>query len=89
MEPTPMPDPLMYQQDVYVLLDPRQPEEEYLDEATLLQRLQTLLTQFPTPLHTLPDQARHLLETSCELEIEPGCSVQWYAVRLEKPDSTP
>lgn len=30
-------------------------------------------------------QAERLLETACQLELEPGRSVQWFAVRLEPP----
>lgn len=30
-------------------------------------------------------QAQRLLETACELELAPGLSVQWFAVRLEPP----
>jgi hypothetical protein len=32
----------------------------------------------------LEDQARHLMETACELDMEPGQYLQWYVVRLEK-----
>ena len=35
-----------------------------------------------------PEQAAlRLLDTACELEISPGISLQWYAVRLEPPGS--
>ena len=42
----------------------------------------------PADLADLPDatsRARRLLDTACELEIEPGLSLQWFAVRLEPP----
>ncbi len=42
----------------------------------------------PADLAALPgpaEQARRLLETACELEIGPGLTIQWYAVRLEPP----
>lgn len=31
------------------------------------------------------ERAERLLETACELELEPGMAIQWYAVRLEPP----
>ncbi|MEY4840973.1 MAG: hypothetical protein RLZZ374_1881, partial [Cyanobacteriota bacterium] len=34
-----------------------------------------------------PSRALRLLETACELEWEPGVSVQWFAVRLDPPGS--
>ena len=46
------------------------------------------LVALPPDLLTLPDataRARRLLETACELELEPGVVVQWFAIRLEPP----
>ncbi len=31
------------------------------------------------------ERAQRLLETACELEVAPGLTIQWYAVRLEPP----
>jgi hypothetical protein len=31
-------------------------------------------------------QVERLLETACELELTPGLAIQWFAVRLERPD---
>lgn len=31
------------------------------------------------------ERARRLLETACELELAPGLSIQWFAVRIEPP----
>ncbi|MGL6133238.1 MAG: chlororespiratory reduction protein 7, partial [Prochlorococcaceae cyanobacterium] len=42
----------------------------------------------PADLRDLPsraEQAERLLDTACQLELEPGRSVQWFAVRLEPP----
>jgi hypothetical protein len=42
----------------------------------------------PVDLQDLPKgrlQAERLLDTACELELEPGLRVQWFAVRLEPP----
>lgn len=30
-------------------------------------------------------QAQRLLDTACELELAPGLTIQWFAVRLEPP----
>ena len=31
------------------------------------------------------ERARRLLDTACELELEPGRLISWFAVRLEPP----
>lgn len=85
-----MPDPLMYQQDAFVVLEPNKPEE-FLTAVELLEKLQKILTQrqdnLPRELQkftSVETQAQHLLDTSCELDVGPGQYLQWYAVRLEK-----
>jgi hypothetical protein len=86
-----MPNPLMYQADeAYVLLEPNQPEQ-FLTPAELLVKLKLILgdrqDDLPQDLQRFPDltdQARHLMETACELDMEPGQYLQWYVVRLEK-----
>lgn len=81
---------LMYQEEHYVVLEPGNPEV-FLSTAEMLAYLQDLLQRYAPVLSpdvaqhpTLPLQAQCLLDRDCELEIEPGRSVQWYAVRLEK-----
>lgn len=84
-----MPDPLMYRQDVFVVLEPNQPEQ-FLTEAELLEKLKVILSQqqdLPQDLQkftSVDAQARYLLDTSCEFDLAPGQYLQWYAVRLEK-----
>lgn len=84
-----MPDPLMYRQDVFVVLEPNQPEQ-FLTEAQLLEKLKVTLSQqqdLPQDLQkftSVDAQARYLLDTSCEFDLGPGQYLQWYAVRLEK-----
>lgn len=85
-----MPDPRMYESDTYVLLEPDQPEQ-FLTTAELLDKLQATLAlqqdELPRDLQkfaSIPEQAQYLLQTSCELDVGPGRSLQWYAVRLEK-----
>lgn len=46
------------------------------------------LAEVPADLRDLSshtEQAERLLDTACQLELEPGRSVQWFAVRLEPP----
>lgn len=85
-----MPDPRMYESDTFVVLAPGA-AEEFLTTSELLTRLENVLQQkqhdLPRDLQkfaTVPEQASYLLETSCEIELNPGESLQWYAVRLEK-----
>jgi hypothetical protein len=85
-----MSDPLIRALDHYVVLEPGA-EERLLPAADTLhwleQQLQRL-AELPADLAALPTpvaQAQRLLETACELELEPGLSVQWFAVRLEPP----
>lgn len=86
----PMPDAIMYQEDMFVVLVPGE-EEVFLTPDEMLQRLETVLQNSPDPLprdlqkfETLQQQAQHLRDTSCEFELEPGRVMQWYVVRLEK-----
>lgn len=86
-----MPDPLMYQQDIFVLLETNQPEQ-FMTVSELLQKLKLVLNTFnfqdlPPDLQkfeAVEDQAKYLIDTSCELDIGAGQYLQWYAVRLEK-----
>mgnify|MGYP002780799506 FL=1 len=85
-----MPDPLMYSQDAFVVLEPNI-SEQLLTPEELLEKLQQILAQMqdnlPRDLQkytSVEDQAHYLLETSCELDVGPGQYLQWYAVRLEK-----
>ncbi len=85
-----MPDPMMYQQDTFVVLEPNQ-QEQFLTASELLEKLKGVLTQgqqqLPQELQnfsSIEEQANYLIDTSCELVLEPGQYLQWYAVRLEK-----
>ena len=84
-----MPDPLMYQQDTFVVLEPNQPEQ-FLTAAELLEKLREILHQqedLPRELQkfaSVEAQAQYLLDTSCEFDVGPGQYLQWYVVRLEK-----
>ncbi|WP_392534911.1 chlororespiratory reduction protein 7 [Nostoc sp. C117] len=86
-----MPNPLMYQQDNFVVLETNQPEQ-FFTALELLEKLKKTLGQLkmqdlPPDLqqfHRVEAQAQYLLDTTCELDIGPGQYLQWYAVRLEK-----
>ncbi|MBD3883057.1 chlororespiratory reduction protein 7 [Phormidium tenue FACHB-886] len=85
-----MPDSILYREEAYVLLEPDQPEQ-LLTPVELLDKLKTVLAtrqdDLPSDLQKFSDldaQAQHLMETSCELDMEPGQFLQWYVVRLEK-----
>lgn len=81
---------VMYQQDGFVVLETNQPEQ-FLTAAELLEKLKAILASrqhdLPRDLQkfsTVEEQAKYLLETSCELDMEPGQYLQWYVIRLEK-----
>ena len=85
-----MPDPRLYESETYVLLEPNQ-EEQFLSSAELLEKLKVVLAErqddLPRELQSIASvqqQAQYLMETCCELDVAPGESLQWYAVRLEK-----
>jgi Protein CHLORORESPIRATORY REDUCTION 7 len=85
-----MADSIMFSEEAYVLLEPDQPEQILAPEE-LLDRLKAVLAvrqdDLPRDLQRFSDleeQARYLMESSCELDMEPGRYLQWYVVRLEK-----
>lgn len=85
-----MSDPLLRAMDHYVVLEPGGEEAILTAEETRrwLARHLTSLSSPPADLAHFPDreaQAERLLETACELELEPGSAIQWFAVRLERP----
>ncbi len=89
-----MSDPLLRELDHYVVLEPSArerilPAAETL--AWLAAHLQALAV-VPADLAALAtpqERAERLLATACELELEPGLAIQWFAVRLEPPGSRP
>ena len=86
-----MSDPLIREMNNYVVLVPGESEKFLNKEKTLLW-LQTWLNNFDSlPLDlacksSIKEAAQHLLDTACDLEIKPGFTVQWFAIRLESPD---
>jgi hypothetical protein len=85
-----MSDPLIRARDHYVVLEPGCVEQLLSADETLewLAGRIADLAQLPPDLVDLsdgPSRARRLLDTACELELEPGVTVQWFAIRLEPP----
>jgi hypothetical protein len=85
-----MPDSIMYQEDAYVVLETNQPEE-IMSPDELLDKLKNVLQNYDDELprdlqkfETVEEQAKHLMETSCEFDVGPGQYLQWYVVRLDK-----
>ncbi|MCA1993822.1 MAG: chlororespiratory reduction protein 7 [Coleofasciculus sp. S288] len=85
-----MRDSIMFQEDAYVVLEPNQPEQ-LLTPDELVEKLKAILSQrqddLPRDLQkftSVEEQAKYLMETSCELDVGPGNYLQWYVVRLEK-----
>lgn len=88
-----MSDPLIRELDHYVVLEPGAPQQLLTAEETLawLKRQLHSLEAIPEDLSGLgstTDQAQRLLETACELELQPGITVQWFAIRLEPPGAS-
>lgn len=85
-----MPAALMYQEDMYVVLMPGEAEvfatpDELLAQLTdLLAARQDDLPRDLQKFTAVADQAKHLRDTACDLELRPGEAMQWYVVRLEK-----
>ena len=85
-----MSDPLIREMDNYVVLVPGE-SEQFLDREQTLLWLKSWLKNFDSlPLDlackpSIEEAAQHLLDTACDLEINPGFIVQWYAIRLESP----
>lgn len=85
-----MADALMYQEEMYVVLMPGEAEffatpDELLAQLTdLLAERQDDLPRDLQKFSTVAEQAKHLRDTACELELRPGEAMQWYVVRLEK-----
>jgi predicted patatin/cPLA2 family phospholipase len=74
----------------YVLLVPSL-EEQLLTREELILFLEKLLQEYPhlldSDLQRYPDrqsQVHRLMETTCSMEIAPGETIHWYAVRLKK-----
>ncbi len=87
-----MSDPLIRACDDYLVIEPGKPEKLLNASET-----QTWLISWLKQIQELPEDlkkqpslnaaAKYLLDTACDLEIKPGVSLQWFAVRLNPPVS--
>ena len=85
-----MSDPLIRACDDYVVLEPGKPEQLLSADDTL-----TWLSEWLRRLDRLPEDlqdqggvdqaAQRLLDTACDLDISPGLTIRWFAIRLDKP----
>ena len=87
-----MSDPLIRACDDYVVLEPGKPEQLLDVPNTLawLSRWLQTMDQLPADLAdqaSVEAAAQRLLDTACDLELSPGVSIQWFAVRLEPPST--
>ena len=74
-----------------MVLEPGQPQQllSAADTLTWLSGWLRKLDALPADLADQPDlkaAAQRLLDTACDLEISSGVTVQWFAVRLERPN---
>ena len=85
-----MPDPIMYQEDAYVVLESDQAEqfmsaEELKDKLiNLLLLEEVLIPRELEQFETVEARAQHLVDNYFELDIGADKYLQWYVVRLEK-----
>ena len=85
-----MVDPIMYQEDAYIVLEADQPEQ-FMSVIELQTKLENLLStstiEIPRELSkfsSLQEQANYLRENYFELDVGDDKFLQWYVVRLEK-----
>ena len=85
-----MADPIMYQEDAYVVLEADR-EEQFMTAEELQQKLEKLLAssrvEVPrelTKFDSISDRASYLRDNYFELDIGENKFLQWYVVRLEK-----
>ncbi len=86
-----MSNPLIRSCANYLVLEPGKPERLLSSKETLawLQEWLMQIDYLPKDLEAQPslaDAAIRLLDTACDLEINPGFKLQWFAVRLDPTD---
>jgi len=85
-----MSDPLIRECDHYVVIEGNK-QEKFLNQDQTIEWLKSWLDnleKLPDDLQSQPSTeaaAKRLLDTACQLEIEPGIKLQWFAIRLEPP----
>ena len=86
-----MSNPLIRDCENYVVMEPCKKEQFLTSEETLtwLENWLNKMEKLPLDLQNQSSSksaAQRLLDTSCNLEIKPGFTLEWFAVRLTPPD---
>ncbi len=87
-----MSHPLIRDSEHYVILEPCK-DEKFLTEKKTLKWLESWISkmeEIPQDLKNQPSMkaaAQRLLDTACDLEIKPGFSIEWFAIRVENTNS--
>ena len=86
-----MSDPLIHDLDNYVVMEPGEKEKFLSAEETLvwLEECLSHLEELPFDLQSQTSNqaaAKRLLDTACALQIKPGLTIEWFAIRLERTD---
>ena len=87
-----MSDPLIRACDNYVVIEPGKQEKCLTAEETLLwlkgwlEELEDLPQDLQNEASTT-SAALRLLDTACDFEVKPGFKIQWFAIRLNPPET--
>jgi len=86
-----MSHPIIRECDHYLVMEPSKDERLLTKEETLqwLENWLNKMDKLPQDLEkqSCTKSASHrLLDVSCNLEIKPGFTIQWFAVRVNPPD---
>ena len=87
-----MVDPLIYSFENFVVLEPGK-NERFLSLNETIEWLENWLRtmeSLPKDLakySSINQAAEHLINTACEIEISPGFSLQWFAIRLDPSEA--
>ena len=86
-----MSDPLIHSEEHFVVIVPGKKEEILNKKKTLDWLIEWIskLEKLPKDLENQPNInsiAKRLMDTACDLEIMPGFTIRWFAVRIEPPN---
>ena len=86
-----MSHPIIRECDHYLVMEPSR-DEKFLSKEETLKWLETWIKKMNKLPKDLENQAsnqsaaKRLLDISCNLEIKPGFTIQWFAVRINQTD---
>ena len=84
-----MSHPIIRECDHYLVMEPSR-DEKFLSKEETLKWLETWIKKMNKLPKDLENQAsnqsaaKRLLDISCNLEIKPGFTIQWFAVRINQ-----